>query len=188
VVLSGGSRGRRRAWLAGLWLLGVAGFPSQAVAATPTAIVTQDNAPSVEAPPADLDAIRAEQAAVVSQAHQSPVDTAVAAVAGAQDAIDADQAALTGDKRKEALATAATAAMTRQSAADRMALVAATKADEEAHARLAADRARLRGIAVALYMGQTTGLVPNGIPAAGRSRRRSCSGRRRPVSSSKWWW
>ncbi len=162
MVLSGGSRGRRRAWLAGLWLLGVAGFPSQAVAATPTAIVTQDNAPSVEAPPADLDAIRAEQAAVVSQAHQSPVDTAVAAVAGAQDAIDADQAALTGDKRKEALATAATAAMTRQSAADRMALVAATKADEEAHARLAVDRARLRGIAVALYMGQTTGLVPNG--------------------------
>jgi hypothetical protein len=119
--------------------------------------------PPPPTPAINLSAIRAAQAAVVTQAHQVPIEFAALAVNQAENAVSGDQQTLAQDQ-----AQAAAAAATEQTAANRLtvdqaALLQADTQDHVAAALLAADRARLRGLALGVYTGALTGPQPAAV-------------------------
>jgi hypothetical protein len=114
------------------------------------------------APATGVTAIRAAQAAVVSQAHQGPVTAAQAAVDSDQLAKADDANTLSSDQSTLATETAAVDQAGQRLSSDQNALAAATAANASAQAQLQSDRARLRNILVGLYAGADSGPPPAG--------------------------
>jgi flagellum-specific peptidoglycan hydrolase FlgJ len=108
--------------------------------------------------------IRADQEALVSQAYQGPVTAANTAVASAESVLGADESALSSDQAALSSDQAALAATGQRLSTDRTSLAVASVADAMAQARLRADRARLRDIAVSLYTDETAGVPAGDVP------------------------
>jgi hypothetical protein len=99
----------------------------------------------------------------VTQAHQGAVVLSELALSASQTALGRDRLTLEHDQQQAAAATSAAAAARNQLSADQGALLAAGATDQEARARVARDRERLRGLALGLYTGVTTGPQPASI-------------------------
>jgi hypothetical protein len=95
--------------------------------------------------------------AVVTQANQGAIELSELALSASQAALAHDRLTLEQDQQQAAAATSAAAAARAQLSADQSALLAAGATDQEAHARVARDQERLRGLALGLYTGATTG-------------------------------
>jgi hypothetical protein len=95
--------------------------------------------------------------AVVTQGHQVAVDLSELALSAYQTALAREQSTLGLDQHQAAAATSAAAAARDQLSVDQDALIAAGASDQDARARVAQDRERLRGLALGLYTGAMTG-------------------------------
>jgi hypothetical protein len=100
---------------------------------------------------------------VVTQAHQGAVELSELALSVSQTALARDRLTQENDQQQAAAATSAAAAAHDQLSADQSALLAASATDQEGRARVARDRQRLRGLALGLYTGATTGPQPASI-------------------------
>lgn len=119
----------------------------------------------------DLNALRAQQEAVVNLNHQVPIGEASFAVSGLQDRLAADRQALATADASASTAAGELAAAGAQLQRDQTGLEAATAAVQSDDARLISDRRALKGIAVALYTGQVTNPQPTGLHALASAQR-----------------
>jgi hypothetical protein len=110
-----------------------------------------------------MKAIRAQQAAIITQAHRVAIELAGLAVSGAQMEVASDQATLQSDQTQAAVAAAAAAAARIQFQSDSSALTRATERNAAAQSRLALDRVQLRGLAIGVYTGALTGPQPGAL-------------------------
>jgi hypothetical protein len=108
-------------------------------------------------------AIRAQQAAIITQAHRVAIELAGLAVSGAQIDATSDQLTLQTDENQAAAAAAAAAAARDRFQSDSSALVQAGEGNAAAQSRLALDRVQLRGLAVGVYTGALTGPQPSAL-------------------------
>lgn len=142
---------------AGLASLESAYPPSVAPAAAVPGVVGAE-------PRDDASTIEQQQVQVVTMEHQGPISSAQQVVDVVAQAVGADRQNVAGD---EELARGAAQELIRNQArltADEHSLAVATATRQRADATLAADRARLAGIAVGVYTGA---LSPSNQPAPG---------------------
>ncbi|HWG74530.1 MAG TPA: glucosaminidase domain-containing protein [Acidimicrobiales bacterium] len=115
------------------------------------------------APPVDYSTIKADQIAIVTLRHQAEIARDNQRMNHDRGVLQADQASLTGDQAYSARASARSAAAQRTLDADTAAHLAALAARRAAAGALAADRSRLRGIAVVLYEGIQPPTTPGAV-------------------------
>ena len=112
----------------------------------------------------DAATIRDEQKAVVNHNDQIPIQADRRLIVAYQSNISRDRQAITGDIAAANAAAAAHEAASSHLAADTQALNDAAISLQQAQDSVAADRERLRAIAVGTYTGQLTNPRPSGSP------------------------
>lgn len=117
-------------------------------------------APVGAAPAAAAAGLRAEQDMVVARNHQGAIDLAQLAVSETAATVAGDQAAVASDQAVQERAAGALVAASARLSVDHAALVAATAHRRQADATVAADRTRLRAIAIGMYTGALTNPQP----------------------------
>lgn len=104
--------------------------------------------------------LRAQQDMVVTRNHQGAIDLARLAVSETAATVAGDQAAVASDQADQERAAGALVAATVRLSVDHAALVAAIAHRRQADATVAADRTRLRAIAIGMYTGALTNPQP----------------------------
>jgi hypothetical protein len=112
-------------------------------------------------------AIRAEQADLVTRAHQVAIYLADLGVSAAQTAVMSDQLRLQTDQAQAAATAEAADGAQNRLASDQVSLSAAAAANQAAQGRLALDRDQLRGLALGVYTGAFTGPQPATLDSLG---------------------